>query len=178
MVAFQFFLDEFENFLASNFGSSINLLFLGDFNIDILNNSSSGNELINLYDCHGIHPLINEPTRVTNSTCTIIDHIWTNIGLEFQSGVIKCDITDHFIIFTSFISSQKQNKIIKTFRDHSRNAVNNLKSNFLMYATDFCNCLNFNNLYNAISSFNNSLLNIYDETCPVSIKSLSVKPRK
>ena len=45
--------------------------------------------------------MINQPTRITKTSETAIDHILTNIILEFEvhSGIIKNDISDHFGIF-------------------------------------------------------------------------------
>ena len=45
--------------------------------------------------------MINQPTRITKTSETAIDHILMNIILEFevQSGIIKNDISDHFGIF-------------------------------------------------------------------------------
>ena len=45
----------------------------------------------------------------------------------------------------SFISPQKQNRFFKTIRDHSKNAIDNLKSNISTYATDFCDGLFLDN---------------------------------
>ena len=47
-------------------------------------------------------PMINRPTRVTRDTCTLIDNIFTSnysISSNFVSGILKADITDHYILF-------------------------------------------------------------------------------
>ena len=48
-------------------------------------------------------PVINKPTRVTKNTATAIDHIVTNSLLHgtINMGIIKLDISDHFLIFLS-----------------------------------------------------------------------------
>ena len=172
------FLCSFESFLTDNFEPSNNLFFMGDFNIDISPDSSNGCELIELFGCHDIRSLINKPTRITNTSCTIIDHVWTNIEIEPRSGVIICDVSDHFIVFTSFLSPYKRNKIKKSFRDHSITALDGFKSSFATYAVDFYGTLDGENLDNCISSFNGSILDIYNEHCPIRTKSVSINARK
>ena len=45
-------------------------------------------------------PLINRPTRVTRDTCTLIDNIFTNnYSISSNCGILKADITDHYILF-------------------------------------------------------------------------------
>ena len=49
---------------------------------------------------HGLTQLIEDPTRTTDSTATLIDHIITNKpDIVGQSGVIPCGISDHDLTF-------------------------------------------------------------------------------
>ena len=43
---------------------------------------------------------INKPTRVTRTTATAIDHIFTDsfIDKNFKTAIFKSDISDHFPI--------------------------------------------------------------------------------
>ena len=54
---------------------------MGDFNISILNSHSRQptNEFINLMTSNSLYPLISKPTRITSSTATLIDNIFTTI---------------------------------------------------------------------------------------------------
>ena len=47
-------------------------------------------------------PLITKPTRITKSTATLIDNIYTNNTHKtgHQSGILLNDISDHLPIFT------------------------------------------------------------------------------
>ena len=76
------------------------LIILGDYNIDVNNNSSLNVRTYkNLLLSLGLRNLINLPTRVTETTETVIDHIIPSLppnGIE--SGVIQEDISDHFPI--------------------------------------------------------------------------------
>ena len=49
---------------------------------------------------HGLTQLIEDPTRTTDSTAALINHIITNKpDIVGQSGVIPCGISDHDLIF-------------------------------------------------------------------------------
>ena len=45
-------------------------------------------------------PLINKPTRITKTTASLIDNIFTNMYVQAISGIIISDISDHFPIYT------------------------------------------------------------------------------
>ena len=50
---------------------------------------------------HGLYPLINKPTRITQFTATIIDNVFTNnIAHETVNRIITSDISDHLPVFT------------------------------------------------------------------------------
>ena len=41
-------------------------------------------------------PLITKPTRITDHTATLIDHIYTNVPEKvINAGIFTADITDH-----------------------------------------------------------------------------------
>ena len=75
---------------------------MGDFNINILNSQSHqpSNEFINLMVSNSLYPLISKPTRLTSTTATLIDNIFTN-NLEhcMNSGIFYSDLPDHLPIF-------------------------------------------------------------------------------
>ena len=75
---------------------------LGDLNCDLIasNIHSHTSKLIDLFDIYQLSQLINEPTRVTENTKTLIDHIITN-NKEYLThhGVLTTSISDHNLIF-------------------------------------------------------------------------------
>ena len=78
---------------------------MGDYNIDLLNKESHcpTNDYNNIMYGNGFIPLITCPTRVTNSSATIIDNIFTNqfssqLGESLQ-GILLTDISDHYTVF-------------------------------------------------------------------------------
>ena len=71
-----------------------NILLLGDFNIDMLKPHQSWDSTITLL---GLHQLVTAPTRVTASTATLIDHIYTNTPMAVEDAhVVPLAISDHY----------------------------------------------------------------------------------
>ena len=55
--------------------------------------------LKNLFDTYNLTQIIDESTRTTQDTKTLIDHNATNRPeLTSDSGVIPCDISDHDVV--------------------------------------------------------------------------------
>ena len=77
---------------------------LGDFNINILNyttHSATVGFVDSLFS-YGFLPLISRPTRVTTSSATLINNIFTNIcnhSPASSQGVLVTGVSDHFPIF-------------------------------------------------------------------------------
>ena len=106
---------------------------MGDFNFNLINinNHLQTEEYFNIMTSHSFKPLITKPTRITHSSKSLIDHIWTNDISEetmTSSYVIVTDITDHLpclsIINTNHIIS-KGYRYIKTrlTNDERRNSI-------------------------------------------------------
>ena len=75
---------------------------MGDFNINILNSHSHQptNEFINLMTSNSLYPLISKPTRITSSTATLIDNIFTNnLDLTMNGNILYTDWSDHLPVF-------------------------------------------------------------------------------
>lgn len=79
-----------------------NVLIAGDFNIDLckLNESNHIKNYVENLTLLGLFPIINNPTRCTPISSTIIDHIYLNISnnshLSYDNGIFDVDLTDHF----------------------------------------------------------------------------------
>ena len=73
----------------------------GDLNFDLI--SSDDSDTINFSDImfdHSFYPHINKPTRITKSTATCIDHIWSNVfNADVVSGIFTEMIADHMLTF-------------------------------------------------------------------------------
>ena len=74
----------------------------GDFNIDILKhkvNQGTKSFVDTMYSI-SLYLLIDRPTRISNHSFTLIDHVFTNLtNHKVTSGILVSGITDHLPIF-------------------------------------------------------------------------------
>ena len=93
-------------------------LLMGDFNIDILkyNLHNKTNDFVDSIFGKVFLPQILKPTRITKSTATLIDHIYSNdILLNSASGIIINDVADHFGTF-HIIKNKSKTIPVKTIK--------------------------------------------------------------
>ena len=95
----------------------------GDMNINFLkfNEHAQTEEFLDMLYANNILPIITKPTRLTDHTATLIDHIYTNSLQNFTPGILTVDITDHLPIFC-LVRTQptRNNSNKKYFRDYSK----------------------------------------------------------
>ena len=77
---------------------------MGDWNINLLSYDSheDTSSFVDMMYSYGFLPLINRPTRVTKSSATIIDNIFSNesaASINSSQGILVTDISDHFPVF-------------------------------------------------------------------------------
>jgi len=109
-----------ELFSTSNKLSSCNCpcYILGDFNIDLLkiNSNSSVAYFNNFTNCYGIHCLINKPTRITDHSSTLLDHLYINESrITTHSVICIWDVSDHYPIFCIIPSTKSYLKCKKLY---------------------------------------------------------------
>ena len=92
-----------------------NIIISGDFNVNLLNVNKHKltTDFIDLWTTKGYIPELTLPTRVTYSTATLIDNIFTKSiknSLTLSKGILTTDLSDHY---PSFIEIQTINKLPK-----------------------------------------------------------------
>lgn len=114
---------------TENIGNKCSLVLAGDFNVNTANTISSSTSkrysdtLLSL----GLTNLILKPTRITDSSETILDHILTNLPLQkINSGIVIHDISDHLPTFAITNCTTKkqnllQNAYYRSVKDEKRN---------------------------------------------------------
>ena len=78
------------------------IILLGDVNINLLNHASHSDTGIYLDTLlqNGFLPLVSLPTRISNNSATLIDHISTNINdRNLDTSIIVSDVSDHLAVF-------------------------------------------------------------------------------
>ena len=93
---------------------------LGDYNINLFSSESSSlpAEFLNTLYANSLYPLITIPTRVTSSSATLIDNIFTNsLNNVWKSGVFHSDISDHYPVFhftsKTSVNHQEADKVLR-----------------------------------------------------------------
>ena len=92
----------------------VDVLFLGDMNIDMLKPSTSLNALNKFLKNHNLVQIIDKPSRISVNTSTLLDHIYVNNKyLYHHQGTVEPGLSDHALVFTSR-KALKKNRSKKT----------------------------------------------------------------
>ena len=179
------FLNIFSNDFQQIDSKTNAICLLGDFNINLLQNGrfllkenqsyklkSSSSVLVNKYKefCQkfSLTEIIKEPTRITCSTSTLCDHIFTNSAEKAsQKGVIDVGISDHQLIYCTRkikrIKHNVHNQIqFRSLKKYSAEIVTNAlkKDQFPNYST-------FSNVNVAYSDLLNKISDTIDRVPPI-----------
>ena len=92
-----------ENIFKTRRAYKLKVLVAGVFNVNLFETNSVTSPFINLFPSFGLKPKVNSPTRVTHSTSTCIDYIFTNfeVAESFTSDVALSDHNCQFVNFKS-----------------------------------------------------------------------------
>ena len=83
---------------------------MGDFNVDLLKLGTHGptSDYFGEFTSGGFYPLISLPTRLTDTTATLIDNIWTNnVVANIGSGLVTVRVSDHLPVF-AFVGGTRE----------------------------------------------------------------------
>ena len=159
-----------------------NSIITGDFNYNLFNiqHHADTSNYYNMMTSNSFRTLITKPTRMTDNTSTLIDHIWTNdmSNNKIESKIVITDITDHFPIFCIKYSENKthgysminyrpltDNNIAK-FKDK----IQNLESTLSSYTTN-----SNHGAEERAANYFDHLGNIYNQCFPIKTKKIHNK---
>jgi len=150
---------------------------IGDMNINVLNydQNKATNEYLNCFLTRNFIPALLLPTRITDKTCTLIDHIFYKARKDIKnaqtifSGNIFADISDHLPGFLIFKKENSQT-VLKDTRplirlnnqanlDKFSNALQNWNWNMTLYSEE--------NVIEAFNKFQNILKTNYESSFPL-----------
>jgi len=90
---------------------------IGDFNIDLLSTRKTHKKVIdgytNIFEAYGYYQLVNNPTRITDKSSTLIDHILTN-DCDYQNFSINNssnDWSDHNTLLLCYKCSTQNTSV-------------------------------------------------------------------
>ena len=118
------FVDHLDEALDKICGENKHCYLMGDYNINLVNyddslqvnesasassnnidsnhnNTQNKDKLLNTFSSYALFPCINKPTRITATSATLIDNIFSNtFNKSNNSGILYHDVSDHLPVFT------------------------------------------------------------------------------
>jgi len=149
---------------------------VGDMNVDLINPTVLESEFFDMLRASSFVSIVNAITHVTPNGGTCIDHVWFNRLYDVEAGVIRVDISDHYPVFAIIpVQSHSNEYFLKRFRDHSNNSLMSVRDRLQEFSGELLPVLEGGNIdiNAAVEFFNDSLVNIYNECCPIRSKRLS-----
>lgn len=140
---------------------------MGDFNICTKQRSSLSKSYLELLRRFSFSQIIDQPTRITNQTSSLIDHVLSNVkGIVKKSGVLDVSLSDHQ--FTFFLRGRARNPCLAPVIRRFRSLKNYCKTAFCdkLSQVDWSHVLRDTNVESALQSFINTLLSVIDEIAP------------
>lgn len=173
------FNNTFFHLLAENRLSNNCTTILGDFNIDMSDPDPPENVENFIAEFNLLHflPTITVPTRVSNNSATLIDHIWTNTLASYLTGVFPIHITDHYPTFIclNHLLKRHSDKIITIkFRSHNEPNLLKLENRMADLLHEFDNDSE-DNIDERTRKFHDILFKAYNTCCPIKNKRISLK---
>ena len=144
---------------------------LGDLNINLNNKNDSSNGIKRYKEfcsLHGLKQIIEAPTRTTDRSSSLVDHILTNSFSKIsQQGVLDLGLSDHQLIYCT--RKTTRTKIHEYTYVKIRTLKNYTKQLFLdnLSQVNFPKYIDFDNINVAYSHFVELVTNTIDEIAPM-----------
>ena len=149
---------------------------MGDLNINLLNHTSHNatSNFLNTLLTHSLIPLITLPTRITQTSATLLDHIFSNSDPESKEcGIIYSSLSDHLPVFSLSKCTQHEDNIgSKPVLIRNTSIENKTKFKEKLLLNDWTHVMISEDPSIAFSEFSNTF--IYEE----SFQFIKYKPNK
>ena len=140
---------------------------LGDYNIDLLklDHHQLTSNFYNILKSYNHIPLIYKPTRITHTSASLIDNIFTNDNSATLSGILLCDISDHLPVYSFSTDKVITHKtIIINYRKMNRHSIENF--NNLLANETWDDVLLGGDTNNSYNHFESKLSSIFNKSFP------------
>ena len=91
-------------------------ILVGDFNYDLNKLEGAGESLFEMFTNEGFHQSVTEPTRITESSKTLIDHVYSNTDSPPRTNIIMAGLSDHELTYTILPTRVRHKKEFVTKR--------------------------------------------------------------
>ena len=162
------FMNEMQSILENPVLNGKSLFLMGDYNVNLLhcNENDHVDDFLNMLMSFSLLPLITKPTRVTETTSTLIDNIFSNFQPFPSSGIIISDLSDHFPVYTKVGLGKLEPPVTHHKKIRKNNPDDIAKFREALMATDWKDILSDENVETAFDNFVNKFLFLYDENVP------------
>ena len=138
----------------------LDFVICGEYNVDLLKHEikQTVNDYINAVHTEGCFNIINKPTRITDTSATLLDHVYTNVSQHISSRkILTFEISDHLPTFCSLTSKP----IFKKEKNLIRDMIKFDKTKFL--DDDYSLTQELNDTYNHAFNPNNAVNQLLDK---------------
>ena len=157
--------DRFDTLIDRVLMDKKEMIMLGDFNKDLLHGNQH-REWLNNMTSLGFTQLIHEPTRVTNATSTLIDHIYTSNEENIsENHAAQLGVSDHYAIFCN----RKINCILKRnlHKSIKYRSFKNFDEIAFLLAVPWSEIEIFNDTGESLEAWNSLFIETVDKHAPI-----------
>lgn len=166
-----------ENFLLETCDGCNHIICLGDLNIDLLASNQTGQkEILKLFSTFNLTQIIQEPTRITEKSQTLIDIISLDSELEYiEAGCHDYQMSDHLLTYCVLkmqkIKPDSRFQTYRNFRNLPIELLNRDTANF-----PWVNIMSASGLDAKVEYFTQAITSIIDGYAPLQIRRISRPP--
>ena len=169
-------LDQIDNILSCN----ENIMLMGDLNYDYkLNETLSSNPLHQIEILDGMRQLINSATRVTLTTSTLIDVVFsTEHESHVVTGVYDISLSDHYMTYTIYSKIAHKTRLHKEimFRNYKRVNIDSFRNALSQYDSISNTSWSADQFVDTWNNFKDAFIDISDNCAPM--EPIRLKHRK
>lgn len=170
------FINELERILSMLVVEYDGIIILGDLNVNLLSDSTLGASLKSLFDSFNLVQVINQPTRVTANSESLIDVIClsNDIGFSYATTHDMSHMTDHCLVSCRLdVSSENSQPQYATFRNLKN--INTEEFAFDASSINWTNVVNYDNINDKLTYVNSAIAYLFDMHAPVCTVRINTK---
>ena len=156
-------------------------IIMGDLNINLLNHNNDNNVNLVVDKFHEFlfYPTVTKPTRVNNSSATLLDHVWINFGHSNiqNSNIVFTGITDHFPTIYYYMCNNSV-PAYKTIRYRLSGEECDQRFTRKLQSHNFNDVFQHNDVNMSFESFNGVWSSYYNECYPLKSKNVAINKIK
>ena len=170
--------NDMERTLELIYSENKEILLLGDLNYNFVNNQSINSTWNSVYSSYNLKQLVNQPTRVTSCSSSIIDHLYTNMPCNIAEVTVPIlTLSDHYpVCFTRKLTSKPEKGLL-----HNSISYRNLKhfneEQFLVHLQHqpWSAIDTYNDVDDALECFIQMFSDVLNEHAPVKVRRVKHK---